>query len=490
MRRTSTWIGIAAVSAALLAACQQQQQATEASKKQDQQQQASEVPKKQDQDAKGTFAIRGVIEGFYGKPWTQQQRMDMFDFMGKHHFNTYVYAPKDDPYQRLRWMELYPATQAEQMKELIAVAKKDGVRFIYSISPGLPEPLPGETITPPVEKAAITYSSPEQRNQLLEKINQMMRLGADGIMLSFDDIQQKLNQADQQVYGGDYARAQMELANYVLKTERVKNPDIQLWFAPTTYYGVEDNAYWQTLRDQLDGSVQVIWTGSWVLAPSITSGQADDVAKLLGRKPLIWDNYPVNDYTYSVKKRPQLFMGPLEFRAPDLYAHSTGLLANPMIQPEASKIPLATVGDYLDQPETYDSAKSWQEALQATGGAGLRKFSEYAMESSLRKENNAAFAQLMAGNDKAKLRQELEALRDLPKQVGQELAGKPLLQEIQPWLSKLSKEGDAGLLALQLLSDPKRADLKKQLAAKIQELQKDNLKIGEDVFEFAKRALQ
>ena len=476
MKRISIWIGLAAISAALFPACQEQP--------------APQPPKQEVQDAKGSFAIRGVIEGFYGTPWTHKQRMDMFDFMGKHHFNTYVYAPKDDPYQRLRWMELYPAAEGELMKQLIAEAKKDGIRFIYSISPGLPEPLPGETITPPMEKAAITYSSQEQRNQLLVKIEQMMRLGAEGIMLSFDDIQQKLNQADQQVYGSNYARAQMELANYVLKTEREKNPNFQLWFAPTAYYGLKDNAYWQTLRSQLDASVQVIWTGSWILAPSITSEQADDVAKLLGRKPLIWDNYPVNDYTYSVKKRPQLFMGPLEFRAPDLYAHSTGLLANPMIQPEASKIALATVGDYLDHPETYDPAKSWQEALQATGGEGLRKFSEYAMESSLRKENNSAFAKLVAGNEKDKLRQELETLRDLPKQVGEELTGSPLLQEIEPWLSKLSKEGDAGLLALQVLSDPKRADLKKQLAAKIQELQKNNLRIGEDVLDFANHALQ
>ncbi|MGB8954370.1 MAG: protein O-GlcNAcase [Tumebacillaceae bacterium] len=483
MKRTGTWIGLVVISAALFTACQEQK-APEPSK-----QQAQDSTSQPQQNDK-SFAIRGVIEGFYGTPWTQKQRMDMFDFMGKHHFNTYVYAPKDDPYQRLRWMELYPATQGEQMKELITGAKQDGIRFIYSISPGLPEPLPGETITPPVEKAAITYSSPEQRKQLLEKIDQMMRLGAEGIMLSFDDIQQKLNQADQQVYGGDYAHAQMELANYVLETEREKNPNFQLWFAPTTYYGVKDNAYWQTLRSQLDASVQVIWTGSWILAPSITSEQADNVAKLLGRKPLIWDNYPVNDYTYSVKKRPQLFMGPLEFRAPDLYAHSTGLLANPMIQPEASKIALATVGDYLDHPETYDPANAWQESLQAIGGEGLRKFSEYAMESSLHKENNASFAKLVAGNDKEKLRQELELLRDLPKQVAAELAGKPLLQELEPWLSKLGKEGEAGVLALQVLSDPKRADLKKQLTAKIQELQKDNLKIGEDVFEFANHALQ
>jgi hypothetical protein len=63
-----------------------------------------------------SFKIRGVIEGFYGEPWTMDERKNMFGFMRQHHFNTYVYAPKDDPYQRLQWGDLYPESQLAQMK--------------------------------------------------------------------------------------------------------------------------------------------------------------------------------------------------------------------------------------------------------------------------------------------------------------------------------------------------------------------------------------
>src|SRR5579875_607546 len=42
--------------------------------------------------------IKGIVEGFYGKPWSQAERINMFTFMAHNHFSTYVYAPKDDRY--------------------------------------------------------------------------------------------------------------------------------------------------------------------------------------------------------------------------------------------------------------------------------------------------------------------------------------------------------------------------------------------------------
>ena len=43
------------------------------------------------------FAIRGVIEGFYGTPWSDEQRLDIIDFLAAHRFNTFLgYVPKDD----------------------------------------------------------------------------------------------------------------------------------------------------------------------------------------------------------------------------------------------------------------------------------------------------------------------------------------------------------------------------------------------------------
>ena len=65
------------------------------------------------------FAIRGVIEGFYGTPWSDEQRLDMIDFLAAHRFNTFLYAPKDDPFLRDRWREPHAADAA-------AAAARDG----------------------------------------------------------------------------------------------------------------------------------------------------------------------------------------------------------------------------------------------------------------------------------------------------------------------------------------------------------------------------
>jgi len=46
------------------------------------------------------FRRRGIVEGFFGPPWSIEQRCAMFEFGAKHAMNTYLYAPKDDPYHR------------------------------------------------------------------------------------------------------------------------------------------------------------------------------------------------------------------------------------------------------------------------------------------------------------------------------------------------------------------------------------------------------
>ena len=310
------------------------------------------------------------------------------------------------------------------------------------------------------------------------------------------------------VYGGDYARAQMELANESLQAEKKKDPDFKLWFAPTTYSGTKDNAYWKTLREKLDPSVQVIWTGPSILSKEITSDQTAQVASFLGRKPLIWDNYPVNDYTYVVNKHPQLFMGPVQGRSADLYKQAAGFLSNPMVQPEASKVALQTIGDYLNQPGTYDPQASWANAIKNTEGVGdaslFGEFCSYAVQSSLQKEGNPMFKKLafdyqassaVKGSEYQKLRHELETLRDLPQKLHASMTNQELLKEIDPWLAKLGREGEAGLLALDLLEGRKtqpgmQQGVKAQLQAKLKALDSDPLTIGQEVYDFAKQALQ
>ena len=47
-----------------------------------------------------TMSVRGTIEGFYGNPWSHEDRISQIEFYGDMKMNTYIYAPKDDPYHR------------------------------------------------------------------------------------------------------------------------------------------------------------------------------------------------------------------------------------------------------------------------------------------------------------------------------------------------------------------------------------------------------
>jgi len=57
---------------------------------------------------RASFQYLGVIEGFYGPPWSHQDRLDILAFMEEVGLADYVYAPKDDPYHRARWRDPYP----------------------------------------------------------------------------------------------------------------------------------------------------------------------------------------------------------------------------------------------------------------------------------------------------------------------------------------------------------------------------------------------
>ncbi len=68
---------------------------------------------------------RGVVEGFYGTPWSHNARLRQLQFYGENKMNTYIYGPKDDPYHSSpNWRLPYPEKEAKQLQELVKVAKK------------------------------------------------------------------------------------------------------------------------------------------------------------------------------------------------------------------------------------------------------------------------------------------------------------------------------------------------------------------------------
>lgn len=292
------------------------------------------------------FQSRGVIEGFYGPPWSYQDRLDMLRFMGRVGLNTYFYAPKDDPYHRERWRDPYPPEQIAQLAEIVRVGSDAGVNVWFAISPGL----------------TMTYSSDADYAALLAKLDAVKAVGVRDVGLFLDDVPETLRHPEDQARFPSLAAAHAYLIQK-LKAD-LDARGMGLAIAQTTYtdvFGSKD--YLKELGAALPTGIPLIWTGIDVRSFDMTVPQAEAWSAMIHRAPLVWDNYPVNDFA-----RWRLFLGPLRGRGPDLESAVAGYVSNPMNEAHASMLPLWTIADYLRDPRGYDPDRSEARALTALYG--------------------------------------------------------------------------------------------------------------------------
>lgn len=282
------------------------------------------------------IAFRGVVEGFYGTPWSHEARMHQIEFYGKNKMNTYIYGPKDDPYHSSpNWRKPYPEKEAAQIHELIEQAARHEVNFIWAIHPG----------------KDIKWTDAD-RDALIQKFEAMYQLGVRSFAVFFDDISGD---------GTDPVR-QAELLNYIDNHFIQKKHDVSpLVMCPTEYNKSWSNVkggYLTTLGEKLNPSIHVMWTGDRVIA-CIDKPTLDWINPLIKRKAYIWWNFPVNDYV-----RDHLLLGPVYGNAKGIQDDMSGFVSNPMEHAESSKIALYSVADYTWNLDTYDSIPSWKHAIQ------------------------------------------------------------------------------------------------------------------------------
>ncbi len=399
------------------------------------------------------FGLRGVIEGFYGEPWSHEDRLTVIDFLGDVKGNSYVYAPKDDPYHLERWREPYPAAELAELAELVEASEAELVEFIFTVSPG----------------QDICYSDPDDVDALLAKMDAMWDVGVRQFGIFFDDIDLELDcAADVAAYAGSAspaADAQTDLLDTVLAEFIEARPEAQaLLTVPTEYSGTGESEYKTVFAAEAPADVVVYWTGPDVVADTITAEQATEAAALWDHPLAIWDNYPVNDFAPA-----RLFMGPLIGRDAGLAELGVlGFSANPMNQARASEVPLATVHDYLWNPAGYDPDTSWDAALELVGGDAvdaLRVFAENNYGSDIGHPANPVLAGLVedfttawdAGTDPEAAAEPLLAYLEAMAAVPADLAAgldADFVAEVAPWSTKLGAYGEAGAAAVRsLLAD-------------------------------------
>ena len=388
------------------------------------------------QQPEAGFAIRGVIEGFYGPPWTHAARLRMIDFMADTGFNTYIYAPKDDPYHRERWRSPYPPPAMRKLRELINRCLERNVDFCWAVSPGL----------------SASYAAQGTFRALAKKMLAVAGKGVSTFNLLLDDIPEDLRHAADKKKYKSLAHAQSDFANRLLARLRKSIPDCRLWFCPTTYIGTRPTPYLKTIGAELDPDIDVFWTGPVVVSPDITAADARAFGKIIQRKPLLWDNYPVNDYN-----RNTLNLGPLRNRDPRLGKLLAGYFSNPMNEDECSKISLLTIADYLENPAEYDADKSWRRALRAMGGdatgaAVLRRLSGLCSNRVFPDEPpNCAPAMMekAAQGKNAALLGAMRKVEDITDQLRESVDNPFLLRELRPYALKLERTARAAALAVE-----------------------------------------
>ncbi len=299
---------------------------------------------------------RGTIEGYYGLPWGFEGRKSQIEFYGRNKMNTYIWAPKDDPYHHgFDSRKPYPAKEAEEIRKLTEIAKKNHVKFVWMIHPANTVDWKKDDGKPDMDL-------------LVKKLENMYALGVRHFAVSVDDSSGEINQA----------KYQAKLTTYLTDHFVKKHPDVGPFImCPTGYCrGFVGPDWLKELGDNLPADVSVMWTGNGVVCGIDQEGQ-EWVKQALGRPTFIWWNWPCTDFC-----RDRLAMGRIEglAQSPAMKTLYAGFVANPMQWSEASKLGVFSVGDYSWNIEDFNSMQSWKDGIKRlfpSSAAAMQNFSNH-----------------------------------------------------------------------------------------------------------------
>jgi len=390
------------------------------------------------------FLYRGVIEGYYGPPYTHADRIWWVGKLAGWGMNLYVHAPKNDALHRQEWRTPYPAEQMREFSELIERGAAHGVDVGFALSPGL----------------SITYSSAADLHTLETKFLRFRELGARFFALCVDDVPTHLAQeADRRAFPS-LAHAHVAVAHAV---QAALGPSCRLLLVPTDYLGVAPTDYLEILGETLHRTIELGWTGRTVVSPEIRTGEAAQRAATLRRRLLVWDNVPVADGPM----RSMLHLGPFARRDAALPEHVCGFLLNVMQHAHASAVVVRTAAEYLRSPQDYDPERAWGDALRELGAGAEAAFAHFAAAHRFSplhpSDRDPALEEcfcelrrrLLGGGDPSTVLVTLRELLELRLGVADTLCSglldRRLASEIEPWIASHHLETRRMLAALDFL---------------------------------------
>lgn len=256
-----------------------------------------------------TGLLQGVLEGFYGKPWSHSLRLAYAGYLRRAGLNCYLYCPKSDALLRRAWRRDWPQEEWQRLSELAREYRREGILFGVGLSP---------------YELYQCYGA-DDRKRLRTKLQRLAELEMPLLAILFDDMPgDQIDLAERQVeIVTDIAHWLGEVRLLVCPTYYSYDPVLERYFGPMP------DRYWQQLGEFMPAAVDLFWTGNTVCAERIEAADLHEVAAVFSRPPVLWDNYPVNDG--AIRSR-YLYTEPLPGRNGDVASSVRGHLCNPMNQ--------------------------------------------------------------------------------------------------------------------------------------------------------------
>ena len=290
----------------------------------------------------------GTIEGYYGNPWSWEDREHVVSSLANAGYRFYIYAPKADRLLRRHWREEHAPEVTERLAALSARCRSLGVRFGVGLSP------------------FEIYRNFDDTTQadLKRKLAWLDSIGTEILAVLFDDMRGDLP---------DLAVTQVRILHWIKERSQAK----QLIVCPSYYtddpvldrfFGQRPANYLEDLGAALDPSIDVFWTGEEVCAREIGVAHVRRVGEQLRRKPLLWDNYPVND---GPRMSPYLHIRAFTGRPASLGDHIAAHAINPALQAHLSLIPMLTLASSYRLGDGYAYGHAFDEAARLVLGDTL-----------------------------------------------------------------------------------------------------------------------
>lgn len=399
------------------------------------------------------FHARGVLEGFYGKPWPDQPRLDMLPWMGDYKFNIFLYTPKDDHKLRLGWRLSLSEKELAEVKYINDLAAGHFVKYCWSLSPGM----------------SISFSSDKDMKAAYRKYKSVLEVGVRCFTLAFDDVSPVLGPGDRDKFA-TYEEGQAAFTNKVVGRLLDEYPDATFAFVPNDYWGnlARESESLRYIGAHLDPRISIGWTGAKIIPDTVTPADAEFYAYYIKRQPFLGDNYPVTDNITLMGGR--LSLGPLRGRDARLFRYVKGFAANASPLPETSKPAFLTIADYTWNPFGYDETRSWINTCKIIAGEKYETFDFFSKQSESsfiwRYDAMDLFEQtravLMAYQKKpdydmktaaADLRKTFTRFAGIDKEMEaiRNPGNSAMLDEMKLWIGKLKMYGVVGNKALDLL---------------------------------------